>query len=74
MKEAYYLLPDNYNPKMHCMSKCHVLKVMFICAMAGPLYVAAWRRKWDAKIGVLSFVIEQPAKRSSKFVRLEQWK
>ncbi len=61
-KETYYLLPDEEPPERSCKSKKYITKVMFLCAMARPRYVAAWRRKWDGKIGMWPFIIEEPAK------------
>jgi hypothetical protein len=46
--------------------KSHIPKVMFLCAVAHPRYVATLSQEWDGKIGIWPIAEKVPAKRSSR--------
>ena len=53
-------------PERWCKHKSHIIKVMFLCAVARPRYDDEGNCIFDGKIGIWPFVKKVVAKRSSK--------
>ena len=51
-KERYLLLPEEKNPKRCIISKSHITKVMFLCAIACHLFNPSANSWWDGKLGI----------------------
>ncbi|KAF0715869.1 Aste57867_3131 [Aphanomyces stellatus] len=66
VNRRYYLWHDEDVPVRKCSSKRHIIKVMFLTAVARPRYDYTQRRMWDGKIGMWPFVSVVPAQRKSK--------
>ncbi|KAF0719487.1 hypothetical protein AaE_010451 [Aphanomyces astaci] len=66
VKRRYYLWHDEDLPVRKCSSKRHIIKVMFLTAVARPRYDHGSKTMWDGKIGMWPFVSEVPAQRTSK--------
>lgn len=66
IKQNFYVLPDEEGPERSCQSKRFITKVMFLAAVARPRYDPHRKTLFDGKIGIWPFVVQEPAKRSSK--------
>ncbi|KAF0730141.1 hypothetical protein AaE_009321 [Aphanomyces astaci] len=66
INRRYYLWHDEDVPIRRCTSKRHIIKVMFLTAVARPRYDAGKKEMWDGKIGTWPFVSMVAAKRKSK--------
>ncbi|KAF0685549.1 Aste57867_22590 [Aphanomyces stellatus] len=66
INRRYYLWHDEAVPVRKCSSKRHIIKVMFLTAVARPRYDYKSRTMWDGKIGMWPFVSVVPAQRKSK--------
>ncbi|KAF0717357.1 Aste57867_2337 [Aphanomyces stellatus] len=66
VNRKYYLWHDEDLPQWKCQSKRHILKVMFLVAVARPRHDFQRHKMWDGKIGCWPFVETQLAKRRSK--------
>ncbi|XP_058776079.1 uncharacterized protein LOC131650383 [Vicia villosa] len=64
-KNNYYLLSDEEKPYRTCKSKNFIGKLMFLDAVARPRFDDEKNVTFSGKIGIFSFVYEQPARRSS---------
>ena len=64
--QKYYLLPEEVEPHRTCKSKRFITKVMFFAAVACPRFDTSRNQHFDGKLGIWSFVCQEPAKRSSK--------
>ncbi|KAK9705788.1 hypothetical protein RND81_07G081800 [Saponaria officinalis] len=64
--EKYYLLPDEMEPHRTCKSKRFITKVMFMAAVARPIFSNQGSVLFDGKIGIFPFTYEEPAKRASR--------
>jgi hypothetical protein len=58
-------IPGEKVPKRYAQNKDHLIKVMFLCAIARPRYNAAGECILDKKIGMWPFVETRIASRSS---------
>ncbi|XP_039118935.1 uncharacterized protein LOC120255103 [Dioscorea cayenensis subsp. rotundata] len=63
--ENYYLLPDEEDPPRSCKSKNFIGKVMFLVAIARPMFDSQGSELFSGKIGIFSFVKKEAAKRGS---------
>lgn len=66
VRQNFYLLPQEEGPERSCKSKRFITKVMFLAAVARPRYDPHKKAMFDGKIGIWPFVVQEPAKRSSK--------
>ncbi|KAF0702842.1 hypothetical protein AaE_015683, partial [Aphanomyces astaci] len=66
VNRRYYLWHDEAVPVRKCTSKRHIIKVMFLTAVARPRFDYTTRTMWDGKIGMWPFVSVVPARRKSK--------
>ncbi|ETW05258.1 hypothetical protein H310_04222 [Aphanomyces invadans] len=66
VNRRYYLWNDEPVPMRKCQSKRHLMKVMFLTAVARPRFDAHRRKSWDGKIGTWPFTMVRPALRNSK--------
>ncbi|KAL2893707.1 Transposable element Tc3 transposase [Bienertia sinuspersici] len=66
LSERYYLSPEECDPYRACRSKKYIVKIMFLAAVAKPLYNEQGELIWDGKIGIFPFTYKEPAKRNSK--------
>ena len=64
--QTYYLAPGEIEPHRECQSKRFISKIMFMCAVAKPIYSSDGECEFDGKIGIWPFITQEPAKRSSK--------
>jgi hypothetical protein len=60
-----YCIPGEKVPERYAQNKDHLIKVMFLCAIARPRYDAAGECIFDGKIGMWPFVETRIARRSS---------
>jgi hypothetical protein len=60
-----WLSPDEPDPQQSTRHKSHIIKVMFLAAVAQPRFNAAGECTFDGKIGMWPFAELQPAKRNS---------
>jgi transposase-like protein len=60
-----YLVPGEKAPNRKCRHKSHVIKVMFLAALAKPRYDAAGKCTFDGKIGMWPFIKQVEAQRDS---------
>ena len=61
-----YLTEGEEPPDRFCKHKSHILKVMFLCAVARPRFDEEGNEIFDGKIGIWPFVEEVTAVRNSK--------
>jgi hypothetical protein len=61
----FILADDETKPYRHVKHKSHLTKVMFLCAVAHPRFVASTKQWWDGKLGIWPVGEWVPAKRSS---------
>ncbi|RHY40041.1 hypothetical protein DYB30_009416 [Aphanomyces astaci] len=66
VNRRYYLWYDEAIPVRKCSSKRHIVKVMFLTAVARPRFDYVRKTMWDGKLGMWPFVAVQPAQRTSK--------
>ena len=59
----YILTPTESNPERGVQLKCHIPKIMFLCAVARPRRVG--NAHFDGKIGIWPFAHQVPAMRNS---------
>ncbi|XP_074277450.1 uncharacterized protein LOC141601085 [Silene latifolia] len=64
--DNYYIVAGEEPPYRSCQSKRYITKVMFMCAVARPIYGEDGELLFDGKIGVFPFVEQVPAARRSK--------
>lgn len=60
-----YCAPDEVLPERNAQNRDHLVKVMFLCAVARPRYNAAGNCTFDGKIGMWPFVEQTVAQRRS---------
>ncbi len=60
-----YIAPGENVPNQVCQNKDHILKVMFLCAVARPRYERNGECTFDGKLGMFPFVERVPAQRAS---------
>ena len=58
-----YLAPDEEMPEQNAQNRDHLMKVMFMCAVASPRYNATGNWTFDGKIGMWPFVEQSVAQR-----------
>ena len=61
-----YLAPDEILPNQLMQNKDHILKVMFLSAVARPRYNNSGDCTFDGKIGMWPFIERKPAQRTSE--------
>jgi hypothetical protein len=61
-----YLAADEEAPDNETRHKGHILKVMFLCAVARPRFNPTTRLMWDGKIGIWPVIDWRAAQRSSR--------
>jgi hypothetical protein len=67
LKRTTILAEGEPVPKGHTTRhKCHIPKLMYICAIARPRYIISTGEWWDGKIGLWPFGEQVAAKRSSR--------
>ncbi|ETV78739.1 hypothetical protein H257_07582 [Aphanomyces astaci] len=66
VNRRYYLWHDEAVPIRKFSSKRHIIKVVFLTAVARPRYNYNSRTMWDGKIGIWPFVSVVPAQRKNK--------
>ncbi|KAF0682368.1 Aste57867_25506 [Aphanomyces stellatus] len=66
INRRYYLWPDEELPVRKCNSKRHIVKVMFLTAVARPRWDFKRHRMWNGKIGTWPFIEHTVAQRRSK--------
>ena len=66
VKKKYYLLSDEEPPERSTKSKRYITKVMFMAAVARSQWDPNRGCYFDRKIGIWSFIVQEPAKRASK--------
>ncbi|XP_057793293.1 uncharacterized protein LOC131009910 [Salvia miltiorrhiza] len=64
--DRYYLLPDEGEPYRTCKSKRYIEKIMFMCAVARPIFGLDGRCIFDGKFGIFPFTTMEAAQRNSK--------
>ncbi|CAO2841385.1 unnamed protein product [Amaranthus hypochondriacus] len=64
--QTYYLAPGEIEPHRECQSKRFIPKIMFMCAVAKPIFSSDGQCEFDGKIDIWPFITQEPAKRSSK--------
>ncbi|KAH9094946.1 hypothetical protein LEN26_018040 [Aphanomyces euteiches] len=62
----FYVYDDEELPLCATKSKNFITKVMFLAAVARPRHDEATNQFFDGKLGMWPFVIQEPAKRTSK--------
>jgi hypothetical protein len=60
-----YVTPDEILPNRQMQNKDHILKVMFLSAVARPRYNNSGDCTFDGKIGMWPFIERKPAQRTS---------
>ncbi len=60
-----YIAPDEQPPERNAQNRDHLIKVMFLCAIARPRFNAAGDCIFDGKIGMWPFVEQTVAQRRS---------
>jgi hypothetical protein len=60
-----YLAPDEEMPERNAQNRDHLIKVMFLCAVAHPRYNATGNCTFDRKIGMRPSVEQSVAQRTS---------
>ncbi|GJS04025.1 hypothetical protein Tco_0320533 [Tanacetum coccineum] len=64
--KRYYLVPGENEPFRTCKSKTFITKVMFLAAVARPIFDTSGNEVFSGKIGIYPLTTLEPAKRSSK--------
>lgn len=64
--QRYYKLPNENTHHRFCKSKKFVNKVIFLRCVARSRFDITRNKMFDEKLGIFSFVFEEPAKRSNK--------
>ncbi|XP_074293462.1 uncharacterized protein LOC141620510 [Silene latifolia] len=64
--DDYYIVAGEEPPYRSCQSKRYITKVMFMCAVARPMYGEDGELLFDGKIGVFPFIEHVPPARRSK--------
>ena len=62
----FYMAPEEEEPHRSCKNKQFISKIMFMCAVARPLFGGNGEVLFDGKIGIFPFIERVPAKRNSK--------
>jgi hypothetical protein len=63
--QGFYLAIDEEPPTRRCVSKKHMTKVMFLCALARPRWNYTTNSMWDGKVGMWPIGHIRPAQRNS---------
>jgi hypothetical protein len=63
---AIYLVQGEEEPERHVQNKSHIVKVMFLTAVARPRFDETGNCTFDGKIGMWPFVRRAPAQRASR--------
>lgn len=63
--ESYYFLQDEDELLCSCKSKNYIEKIMFLTVITRPRFDAEGNEIFSKKIGMFSFVTQEPAKRVS---------
>ncbi len=62
-----FCIPGEKGPERYAQNRKHLIKAMFLCAIARPRYHAAGECIFDGKIGIWPFVETRIARRSSPY-------
>ncbi|XP_057532895.1 uncharacterized protein LOC130810784 [Amaranthus tricolor] len=65
-QQTFYLTQDEIEPHREIQSKRFIPKIMFMCAVARPIFSIEGEMIFDGKIGIFPFTHEVAAQRSSK--------
>ena len=65
-QQTYYLTPGEEEPHREILSKRYVPKIIFMSAMAKPLFSNDGEQIFNGKIGIFPFATQVPAQRSLK--------
>ena len=65
-QHTYYLTPGEVELHREIQSKRYLLKIMFMCVVARPIFSNEGELIFDGKIDIFPFIQEVPAQRSSK--------
>eukprot|EP00903_Cladosiphon_okamuranus_P013263 g12367.t1 len=65
-RQRYYLYEGEDLPIRKVQHKSHVIKVMFLAAVARPRYDSGRNRQFDGKIGIYPFTVQRAAQRNSR--------
>ena len=66
VSQSYYLAPNEAVPIRKAKSKRYIEKVMFLSAVARPIYDPRSKTWFDGKLGIFAFVAQVAAQRSSE--------
>ena len=61
-----YCCPDEVVPERNAQNRDHLIKVMFLCAIARPCYNPAGQCTFNGKIGMWPFAEQGVAQRTSR--------
>ncbi|XP_057779623.1 uncharacterized protein LOC130998210 [Salvia miltiorrhiza] len=64
--DRYYILPNEEEPYRTCKSKRYIEKIMFMCAVARPIFGLDGRCIFDGKFGIFPFTTMEATQRNSK--------
>ncbi|CAN0455456.1 unnamed protein product, partial [Pylaiella littoralis] len=64
--QRYYCYEGEDLPVRKVQHKSHVIKVMFLAAVARPRYDSGRNRQFDGKIGIYPFTVQRAAQRNSR--------
>ncbi|XP_057529901.1 uncharacterized protein LOC130808440 [Amaranthus tricolor] len=65
-QQTFYLTQDEIEPHREIQSKRFIPKIMFMCAVARPIFSIEGEMIFDGKIGIFPFTHEVAAQRNSK--------
>ncbi|XP_057550429.1 uncharacterized protein LOC130828458 [Amaranthus tricolor] len=72
--QTYYLALSEVEPHRESQSKRFIPKIMFMCAVANPIFLTNRDVFFDSKIEIWPFITQEPAKRSSKNRKKGNWR
>ncbi|CAB1112923.1 unnamed protein product [Ectocarpus sp. CCAP 1310/34] len=64
--QRYYFYEGEHLPIRKVQHKSHVIKVMFLAAVARPRYDSSRSRQFDGKIGIYPFTVQRAAQRNGR--------
>ena len=65
-QQTYFLKPGEVEPHREIQSKKYEPKILFMCAVARPIFYNKGELIFDGKIGIFPFTSQVSAQRSSK--------
>ena len=66
VKKNYYLGNDDHDPYRSVRNKRFISKVMFLIAVAWPIWETRYNRQFDGKIGTWPFIVMGNAQKNSR--------